>query len=226
MSNVFIKGSELDNDEYSIRIDFDRKKGKKIAIIHQGYFYRRYFKIGDVVTINCTNDFGYVYSTKYNKVKVNWGYTSKWEDKGDLLIIPTEYARNCLGINHYNNKLELSHLEYLGGWFKYINGYLDTFYMKGNYLVLGDEKFNIVNSIKYSGEKQYLIDTELNRKITLYKDFVKYLLYKTELFRGDDFHSHTDAFYILDNITKKVYFAGIQDEVKKAVKILNQIDAY
>ena len=226
MSDVFIEGSDIDKDEYSIRLDFDRRKGKKIAAIYDGYVYRRDFRVGDVVTIGCEIDFGYVYWTKEDKVKVDWGYINEWEYKNDLIIIPPEYGRDCLGIAHNNNnQIGLSYDEYLGRWFKHINGYSNDSNIDDDYLVLGENnKFNIVNFIKYLDEKHCLVDTKLNRKLTLYKDFDKYSLYKTKLFRGDDFDRYQNAFYILDKITKKVYFGGIQDEVRKTLAILYNLN--
>lgn len=178
-----------------------------------------------MVTIGCDIDFGYIYWTKEDKVKVDWGYINEWEYKNDLIIIPPEYSRDYLGIAYNNNHIGLSYDEYLGRWFKYINGYSDDSNIDDDYLVLGDNnRFNIVNFIKYSDEKQGLIDTKLNRKVTLYKDFDKYSLYKTKLFRGDDFDSYHKAFYILNKKNNNVYFGGIKNEVRRTLAILYSID--
>ena len=220
MSNIFLEGSDLDNDKYSINMCFDKIKGRKVAVIDKTYSYRRDFKIGDVVTIDCEKSFGYVYKVDTDDVKVDWGYVSEWENKIDLIIIPTEYARECLGVTVSNQQIGLSYDEYLNGWFKCINGHLDWYDGDDSPLLIGDNKFYKVKSIKYSEEKQTLIDCTLNRKLSLYKDFSEYTLYKTKLFRGDDFDTYQNAFYILDKSSKLVYFGGIKDDVRKNLAIL------
>ena len=220
MENIFVNGSDLDNDEYNINLDFDRIKGKKTAIIYEDYYYRRNFKVGDIVTIGCETDFGYVYCLSDNEVKVNWGFVNEWETKYNLLIIPVEYGRDCLEVVCSNNRICVEYEPYLDGWYRYINGYLDNSDVEKSCLTLNNNKFNKVDFVKYSYEKQILVDEKLNRKLYLYRDFKRYSLYKTRLFVGDGFDRYKKAFYILDKITKEVYFGGIKDDVRRTLGIL------
>lgn len=215
MNDVFRNGSDIDDEENNIDIYFDRIKNRNIAVINENYYYRRDFRIGDVVTVDCEENFGYVYSILDNEVKVNWGAICEWEDKNNLIIIPVEYGAKCLSIAVSNNKQLFDYDVYITGWFRYINGFYSD---ASECLRIKQYEFNKVDFIKFESEK--LVDMKFNRKIVLYRDFDFYSLYKTKLFKGDSFSSYENVFYILDKKNKNIYFAGIRDEVRSIMALL------
>ncbi|MBP3916011.1 hypothetical protein [Clostridium sp.] len=223
MAKIYLKERRVeveseDDLNHIINISYDRRT-KKIHI-SDDYNYRREFKIGDIVTLNIC-DFGYVYRTSHDEseVKVYWGFChSEWENKKDLLIIPPEYGLDLL--THTVNKNKCDYFP-VTNWLALINGKGDNL---NETFLFGDSDMPEVTFIEFDKVKNTLIDNKIDRNIKLYRELNRYSLYKASLFNGEKLDSWKNVFYIYDKATSKVYFGGVDTEVRKTLAILYKKD--
>lgn len=223
MAKIYLRErrEEIENQDtlnYNIDISFNKKDNN--LEIGDNYNYRNDFRIGDIVTSN-NNDFGYVYKflTDDTEVKVCWAFNhSDWENKCDLLIVPIEYGLDLLTFTVKRNKCDYYPVK---EWLALINGKLDNYNRE---CLFEDSDMPKVDFIKYDKDKNTLIDKKIDRNIKIYKDFNRYSLYKASVFNGQKLDSWKKVFYIYDKASGKVYFAGIDEEIRKTLAILFKRD--
>lgn len=187
---------------------------KKEVIISEDYAYRDNFQYGDIVGHRGGGIYGYVYAISEDEVKVAWmcGH-SEWENKHKLLIFPLTKGIELLNWTAKQCRCD----SLLMDWVKNVNGYSEEFAGRvANLDILGN-KFNQVNFVEWDNDKKIVIDKKFKRDIKLYRQVGNYILYIAKLF---PFAGYRNVFYLREKEGEKIYFAGIEDEVRKTLAIL------